>query len=463
MKVKYVLLSLSILLTNWVISQNLNGNWYGLVDIQGQLFRVQYILEENSGVWSARFLSPDQSASEYPCDKVTITSDSVIMSLSQMQITYRGKRNQGDKAIEGNLFQGESATPLVLSKTEAIKPVRSRAQNPKEPFPYKIEEVAFINNESGNLLSGTLTVPEGKGPFPAVILISGSGPQDRDETMLDHKPFWVLADHLSRNGFAVLRYDDRGVGESKGNFYTANSRDFAGDALAALTFLETKNFIDKTKTGFAGHSEGGYIAPMAAVMSSSVDFIISLAGSGVSGKDILHKQTIDVEKMEGLSPEQAEKDAKKNDDIFEILRNNPDSAAAASAIYAYLENSQAASLATIPNFEEYKKYHNSFFNSRWLRFFAEHNPADDWAKVKCPVLALNGDKDLQVDSDVNLNAIANALDAGGNTNFKTIKYVGLNHLFQPTETGRVSEYENIKTTIDPEVLADITNWLKGIL
>lgn len=462
MSLKHFFTQVLFLVSIGLGAQNLAGTWNGLLDVHGKKLRVQFILEENTSGWKARMLSPDQTSQEFECDLVSISEDSVIMTMSKINISFKGERVAEDVALNGNLFQGDNVNPLLLSKTEISKPIRERSQNPKEPFPYTIEEVTFENKESGITLSGTLSMPSGKGPFPAVVLISGSGPQDRDETMLDHKPFWVIADYLTRQGFAVLRYDDRGIGKSKGNFAIADSRDFAWDALAALNFLETKKFIDKTKTGFAGHSEGGYIAPMAAVMSSTVDFVISLAGSGVSGQEVLHQQTIDVEIKEGLSPQQAEKDAQKNDALFAILRQYPDSAEAASAIFKYLENSQEVSAETTPNFESYKNYHNSFFNSRWLRFFAQHNPSDDWKKVNCPVLAVNGDKDLQVNADINLKAIADALEEGGNTNYKTIKYVGLNHLFQPTEHGRVSEYENIDITIDPEVLTDMGNWLKEI-
>jgi len=444
-------------------SQQWQGKWNGVVSIGEQNFRLSYLLNQEGDHWVADMMSPDQSDNQFRCDRVHLSSDSVVFEASQMGIAFRGKFNDSHTEISGLVEQGDSKYPLILSKKEIRKSIKPRSQNPIEPFPYKVEEVKFSNTKAGIELSGTLTYPEGKGPFAAVILVSGSGPQDRDETILDHRPFWVIADYLSRQGYVVLRYDDRGVFQSGGNFQTATSLDFADDALAAIEFLESKNFVDKTKTGIIGHSEGGLVAPIAAAQSDKVDFIISLAGTGVSGREILHLQTIDIQSMEGMSKESAEADARKNDDIFNILDHYPDSTAAAKAILHYIDSTKKDLSGTIPDYENYKAYHNTFFNTQWMRTFGSYDSAQAWSKVKCPVLALNGDKDLQVNAYINLNAIAAALEKGGNYNYKTVTFQGLNHLFQPTLYGRVSEYGEIETTIDVQILEEMSSWMGTIL
>ncbi|MEY3399272.1 MAG: hypothetical protein RL220_1866 [Bacteroidota bacterium] len=269
----------------------------------------------------------------------------------------------------------------------------------------------------------------------------------------------MIADHLSRNGIAVLRYDDRGVGGSGGNVVSATSADFAGDALAAYRYLQSRKDINKQKIGLIGHSEGGLVAPIAAMKDPGIAFIISMAGPGIKGYDILVDQTIDIEMREGISRSMAEGHAKDITDVLDIVAQEPDSAIAAQKIIKHISESKADMALLMDDFESYKLMNNTFFNNPWMRFFAFFDPAQAWSSVKCPVLAINGSLDLQVNAEKNLNAIARSLESGGNKDYSTMIFQGLNHLFQPTETGRISEYQTIETTIDPDVLQKMSTWI----
>jgi pimeloyl-ACP methyl ester carboxylesterase len=312
-------------------------------------------------------------------------------------------------------------------------------------------------------LAGTLTLPEGKGPFPAVVLISGSGAQDRDETLLGHKPFLVLADHLTRNGIAVLRYDDRGVGKSKGNMMNATSMSLAGDAEAAVTYLLSRPEIDRKMIGLAGHSEGGLIAPIVASRNSNVAFIVSLAGPGVSGYDILIRQTRDIQTASGIPEKDIEETIKTNGRLFEMVMAEADQRKLAKTAMEWY-NKELDGQGITP--EERKTKMAQFtqgllsVNSPWFRYFLAAEPAEYWSKVKVPVLALNGDKDLQVSAAVNLPAIKASLKKAKNRKVTIKAMPGLNHLFQHCNTGSPSEYASIEETFSPEALQIITDWIK---
>ncbi len=340
---------------------------------------------------------------------------------------------------------------------EAAPP--DRPQEPLPPFPYRTEEVTFENAAAGITLAGTLTMPSQGAGFPAVVLLTGSGPQNRDEALFGHKPFLVLADHLTRRGIAVLRFDDRGVGSSEGSQTGATSADFATDADAALDYLRTRPGIDHTATGLAGHSEGGLIAFIAAAHHpEKVAFVVSMAGPGVKGEEISVMQTEDIIFARGTAPDAAKMAAaKQRRDLALIFGNTKE----------FVE-ANVDSLASViaPGFgfltDDLKKQVRGQIvasNTPWWRFFATHDPAADLEKITCPVLAVNGDKDLQVRSSVNLPAIRAALERGGNTTVETIVYPNLNHLFQTTETGDIEEYGLIEETFSPQVLNDIADWI----
>jgi alpha/beta superfamily hydrolase len=308
-------------------------------------------------------------------------------------------------------------------------------------------------------------MPNGDGPFPAVILITGSGSQNRNEELMGHKPFWVIADHLSRNGIAVLRYDDRGVGQSKGSPLNATSGDFATDAQAAFLYLRTRKEIIPESIGLSGHSEGGLIAPIVASSDHRIAFIISLAGPGVTGEQILHKQNYDISIASGAEEKQIKKGISINKKLFAILRREPDNNKAADKITATYRKILIKEKTPPEDIDKDIKQLNASLNPvsyNWFRYFISTDPAVFWKKVKCPVLALNGDKDLQVAAVINLPAIEKALKSGGNKVVKTVKLPELNHLFQHCKTGMPAEYGEIEETFSPEVLKIMSDWINGL-
>ncbi len=344
------------------------------------------------------------------------------------------------------------------SGTVEVAPL-NRPQEPQPPFPYREKEVTFENPAAGITLAGTLTMPAEGSKFPAVVLLTGSGAQNRNEELFGHKPFLVLADHLTRRGIAVLRLDDRGVGSSEGTQTDATSADFATDAVAALDYLRTRPEIDHTATGLAGHSEGGLIAFIAAADNpGKVAFVVSMAGTGVKGEEISAMQTEDILLARGTATDAAKMvAAKQRRDLALIFDNTPQFVEA---------NIDSLAGLIVPGFDALPDDTKDALraqilgsNSPWMRFFAAHDPAIDIVRVKYPVLAINGSKDLQVRPSVNLAAIEAALRKGGNSDVTTIEYPGLNHLFQTAETGLMAEYGQIEETFSPQVLEDITAWI----
>jgi fermentation-respiration switch protein FrsA (DUF1100 family) len=342
----------------------------------------------------------------------------------------------------------------------------NRPQTPAKPYPYIEEEVTILNKKDNISLSGTLTLPGRDSIYPAVILIAGSGPNDRDETIFGHKPFLVLSDYLTRNGFAVLRYDKRGVGRSTGDYKKATTADFASDAKEAIAYLQTRKEIDKNHIGLIGHSEGGVVASMVASESKDVKFIVLLASMGVKGNELLSvqnitelkRQNVDPETIVGLIPHL--KDALKKSQEWESTENDSVS----------IQNKLSKVWSQLPTLFKLRTKKENFIRSTynamispWLRQFLSIDPANYLEKTSCPVLAINGEKDTQVLADKNLTAIETALEKGGNNQYTIKKYPNLNHLFQVCETGDIDEYAKIEQTISPEVLEDITKWVKAQL
>jgi pimeloyl-ACP methyl ester carboxylesterase len=329
------------------------------------------------------------------------------------------------------------------------------AQNPKPPFPYQAVEVSYQNTAGGVKLAGTLTLPHGAGRFPAAILITGSGPEDRDETIFGHKPFWVIADYLSRRGIAVLRVDDRGVGGSSGDAMKATIEDQAGDVLAGVAYLKSRPDIDARHIGVIGHSEGGIIASVAASRSASVSFVVMLAGTGVPGIQVLRLQEDMILRAAGADAATVAKNRAAADVIVEVIQSEPDNQAALTKIRSRLEGMQnpmqdAAIQAQI-----------AMIRAPETQSLLAYDPAEALRKLKVPVLALNGSKDVQVPPKQNLPAISAALAAGGNKDFTVKELPGLNHLFQKCGQCTVAEYSTIEETFSPTALAVIGDWVAG--
>ena len=441
------------------INQRFTGNWSGEMELSGSKLELIYkiSLEEN-GELSAKMDVPAQGARDLPVNKAEVKTDSIFLQVAMIAGRFEGKMIN-DTTISGNWSQSGLNFPLTLNRTEKVTELK-RPQTPQPPFPYREEEVSYENTKAGIKLAGTLTIPENAENFPAVILISGSGAQDRDETIFEHKPFLVIADYLTRNGIAVLRVDDRGVGGSEGNTGNATSEDFAGDVLAGIEFLKTRKEVNSSKIGLIGHSEGGIVAPVVANKTSDVAFVVLLAGPGIPGEQIIYEQGRLIGLASGMTEEQVEQNQKTQETIFNIIKAEKDSAIRLDR----LQRTFTGGMYPMMNEDQKKAVDQqiSAVNSPWFSHFLKYDPYPALTKLKCPVLALIGEKDLQVPPNSNLPAIEKALAEGGNKNFKTLELPGLNHLFQQCETGAVAEYAQIEETISPEVLEIISEWILGV-
>lgn len=424
------------------------GSWEGAIDAGAVKLRIGVVITvKPDGVLSATMDSPDQGAFDMPLGGVTFSDGVLRFALARANGAFEGRVNAAGTEIAGTWTQG-MALPLVLKRVEKLSRP-NRPQEPKPPFPYRVEHVAIVNAPGQAVLDGTLTVPEGKGPFPAVVLITGSGPQNRDEEIFGHKPFLVLADHLTRRGIAVLRYDDRGVGKSTGKFASATSEDFAGDAWAAWQTLSMRPEIDARRIGLLGHSEGGLIAPMLAADHPEIAFVIMAGGPGVPGDQIMLAQAAAIMKASGVPEAAITANTDLQKQIFAILREETSMARVAERIEAIPAGSKEASAALAKQ-----------SSSPWMRFFVLHDPAPALAKVRCPVLAVGAELDLQVLPGQNLPVIEAALKQGGNPDVTVMRLPGLNHLLQPAKTGLPAEYAQIETTMAPAALDAITAWIQ---
>lgn len=449
---------------------SLAGIWQGNLKISGGIeLRIVFHLQHNdAGDYTATMDSPDQGAKGIPVGKVAVQERQVHIEVPVIHGLYEGEVQTGDSTIVGKWSQGGMSFDLILQRTLQVDEPK-RPQTPQPPFPYRAEDVGFENLADGIRLAGTLTIPERNGPFPAAILITGSGPQDRDETLLGHKPFLVLADYLTRQGIAVLRFDDRGVGASGGNFATATSEDFAQDVEAALDFLQSRTEIDTARIGLIGHSEGGLIAPMVAARNAAVAFIVLLAGPALPGENILELQSELIGRGMGFSERFLQFQRATAKQMYAILKTEPvDSIAKEkiralhAAVWETLDDSLKAEYRQYGDPEKLLEAGLEQMLSPWFRFFLTYDPRPTLRQVRCPVLALYGERDMQVPAKENSKAIQTELSAGGNTRVTVLKLPRLNHLFQSCQTGLPAEYGKIEQTMAPEVLERIAHWILGL-
>jgi len=449
---------------NSIDKKSVTGSWLGKINAGAIELRIVFnlsLIGKDSLV--ATLDSPDQGAKNIKLGPVTLKAENITISAGALLAEYNGII-KNDTTIEGTWKQAGKSTALNLKKLKTEFTV-NRPQEPKPPFPYTSEDITFPNEVAKIKLAGTLTIPAGEGPFPAVILISGSGAQNRNEELMGHKPFMVIADYLSRNGIAVLRYDDRGVGRSQGNYAEATSADLATDAEAAYTWLKKNQKTDQNAIGLIGHSEGGLIAPIVASANAGIAFIVSLAGPGVPGDEIIFRQSADISRLSGVDEKKIKESVSENKKLFKILKKEPDNKIASEKmITLYKELLEKKEMKPGEKEEAFGQVQSQLSPSglTWLRYFISTDPVLFWKEVKCPVLALNGEKDLQVASDVNLSAIEKALRSGGNKNIKSVKLEGLNHLFQHCKTGLPAEYVEIEETFSPEALKLISDWILGL-
>jgi pimeloyl-ACP methyl ester carboxylesterase len=388
----------------------------------------------------------------------------VRLELKRPAAVFAGKFNESRSEIEGEWQQGGGSLPLTLHR-QREEPQLGRPQDPKKPYPYKEEEVTFRNEPAGLKFAGTLTVPHGNGPYPAAVLLSGSGAQDRNESIVGHRPFLVLADHLTRQGIAVLRFDDRGVGGSEGDVSSATTRDFAADALAAVAFLKSRPEVDAGKIGLIGHSEGALVGPLAAVESEDIAFLVLLAAPGLPGEEIIYLQSAALVRVMGADEEAIAASRESQQRMFAIVKAEPDNEKARQRLEALqkemlqrmtADQRKAAGLSEESPIGEQAQ----MLLTPWFRFFLTYDPVPTLAKVKRPVLVIIGENDLQVPPAENLPRIEQALRRGGNTDFRVMRPARLNHLLQTSQTGLPLEYAQIEETIAPAALEAISGWIR---
>ena len=442
-------------------AQDIAGTWNGLLDVQGSQLRFVFNISKTATGISATMDSPDQGAKDIPTSSARFENAVLTIAIANMKMQYEGKLGENN-TITGTFKQGPMSVPLNLTKEKVEKAKLVRPQEPAQPYLYYTEDVTFTNAKAQITLAGTLTLPKKEGKFPVVVLISGSGPQNRDEELLGHKPFLVLADHLTKNGIGVLRFDDRGVGASKGDFKEATSADFATDVEAAVNYLLMRKDVNINKIGLMGHSEGGIIAPMVAAKSKDVAFIVLLAGTGVKGDELLLLQTALIQKAAGETEENIKKGQAISRGAFEMVNKSENTEGLKTQLTTYLQEKIKANPAAKPKEmteEAFAKMQVQTLTSPWMYYFLRYDPATALATVKCPVLAINGEKDLQVPAKINLDAIKMNLEKGKNKNVTTKSFPNLNHLFQECTTGSPDEYAKIEQTFAPVALDEITNWL----
>jgi uncharacterized protein len=444
------------------------ASWRGVLSPMAgvELRLVFHIRAEDSGTLTATMDSPDQGATGIAVQQATFQDGELDLQMPQLQARYRGRLVHAD-TIRGDWTQVGQSYPLVLARTQAGDEEVRRPQEPSPPFPYRVAEVRYPNPEAGIHLAGTLTLPEGNGPFPAVALITGSGAQDRDETVFGHRPFRVLADHLSRNGIAVLRSDDRGVGESEGEFAAATSFDFAGDAAAAVTWLRGRPEIDPGRVGLVGHSEGGLIAPIVSVERGSVAFLVLLAGPGLPGDESLQLQGAAVARAMGWDEDAIAESGRLQQILFEAIRDEGDrdarEARMENVLRSWLEATPAEERVAqgVPQGgeEAWIRSQLGLAASDWFRTFLMYDPREHLREVRVPVLALFGELDLQVPPGENVAAMEAVVRESGHSDFTIQVLPRLNHLFQTAETGAPMEYARIEETFSPTALEVISAWI----
>jgi len=453
---------IAMLLQNSADAQNqvvkgIFNKWGGKLDLgkDNKLIIVFRLWQENDTI-KATMDSPNQGVKDIPVDSVAVKDNIIYISIKNFNISFKGSFNEKDTSIFGTFSQGKFNQDLVLKPYKVNRP-----QEPKKPYPYKEIEVKF--DHGGIILAGTITMPEGKGPYPAVVLISGSGPQDRNEELFSHKPFWIIADYLTHNGYAVLRFDDRGTAKSTGNYKTAGMEDFAGDAYAAFEFMKKYPGIDPLKTGLIGHSEGGMIAPLLASRHPDIAFIIMMAGPGVRGDELLLLQSELIYKNAKVPPAVIKADQETKKKIFAIIMSEKDTAKLRIKIKKIYNKVNESDLLQLGIKKSQIDLVVKQYISPEMLSIIRFDPCPVLKKVKCPVLALNGDKDMQVPSKQNLKAIQSCFAESGNTKVTTKELWYLNHMFQSATTGAISEYLEIEETVSPVALEAMSEWLDGIL
>lgn len=444
------------------ISQEIIGDWFGKISIQGTELPIVIHVSKIGENYFTELDSPTQKAYGIKADSTFFENSVFRFQIGKLKADYIGKLD--NQSITGSFKQNGMNIPLVFTREKTNLEKTKKPQEPIEPFPYYIENIQIKNSSANLTLSGTLTKPKKKGNYPLVILISGSGPQNRDEELMGHKPFLVISDYLTRNGCAVFRYDDRGVGESTGNFSTATSLDFSNDVDCIVNYFSKRKDFKKSKIGLIGHSEGGLIAPIVASKNNEVDFIILLAGPGVSGAEILKLQSKLVAKSENPNWIDDGSNDKLMDGLVSIFNKNEDLNKTQAETRLLLNNLYKDSIKSIEknmglSFDDFIEATTQEMCSPWMKTFIMTDPELYLKTLKIPVFALNGSKDIQVDPTQNLTEIKRILEMNGNTQFQIKELPNMNHLFQVCKKCTVNEYSELSESFSFIALNEITQWL----
>lgn len=431
------------------------GVWQGAIAANGLRLRLQlHVTHDDKKQLLAALDSPDQGVSGLPAVKVSQKENSFHFEIPVVKGSYTGTLNPAKTVMTGSWTQSGVEQKLEFRRSDQLLPLL-RPQDPVKPYPYKEEEVTFSNDQAHVSLSGTLTLPQGPGPFPVAILLSGSGPHDRDETVEGHRSFLVLADHLTRKGIAVLRFDKRGIGKSTGSYDSATIQDFAADAQSAVAYLKTRKDMDPKRIGLIGHSEGGLIAPIVASHSTDIAWVVLLAAPALKGEDILLLQSELIMKVAGIGEEQISRTLDFNKQTYALARQEKDPAVFESKLSDLVQSTGMGALVPPATLQAQVRT----MASPWFRDILDYDPLPALRKTLCPLLALNGQKDLQVPPKENLYKIKKTLEDAGNKDVQASELPGLNHLFQHAPTGSPAEYGGIEETMAPEALAAVSDWV----
>jgi len=473
---KLVIVALIVCCIGQLKAQDIAGSWVGSIAVGGTHLHLVFNIKKVSDTsYTSTFDSPDQKAFGIACSNTSVKNNNLTIIALVIGGGYKGTWD-GKDSISGTFRQGSGSISMGLKRiSDAEKANLSkdpiRPQTPKQPYGYFTEDVEYDNADKSQHYGATFTRPDGSGKYPAVIIISGSGTQDRDGTMMKgHKPYWVLADYLTKNGIAVLRVDDRGAGKSSlgTDINNKTSLDFSYDVEASLNYLETRPDVDKKHLGLIGHSEGGMIAPMVAARRKDVSFIVMWGAAEAGGARILSEQYENRLVQQGIDSVAARAFGQaylQALNLFSSATSRDDLDQKLTSLFDEWRKKQSQKTLDALNIHDSSmptilKLFDGMYSSGWLRFFITYNPDLDLAKVKCDVLAINGDKDTQVIAAENLGKIQEALSKNGNKHFEVQALPGLNHLLQTAKTGQASEYENISETMSPMALKIISDWIK---
>lgn len=462
MKNRILVVLISLCSVSFAQNEEILGKWYGQLNVMGTSMKFNMDIDVKQDKLNVTLASPDQKIYGIETDSAYLINDTLYFKSNGMGASYLGVLKE--EKINGKFSQAGMELDLFFQRDSIVKEELKRPQEPKPPYSYYTEDVTVKNKKANIDLAGTLTLPSKAGKFPVVILISGSGPQNRDSEILGHKPFLVWADYLAKNGIGSFRYDERGVGESSGKYSVADLNDFYSDAQSVVKTINKRKEV--ASVGVLGHSEGGIIAPWLGSNSKEISFVVMLAAPGVPVTELMAEQRKLIYEIMGESDEDilfSNNLFKKIDELVLNLENkNLLADSLKKLIISVLDSSENPEHKDKILRDNITENTIPKVSSPWYKSFIAINPATYLSKIKQPVLAINGDKDLQVASYQNIPAIEKALKEGKCKNYKTKIYPGLNHLFQQCETGMVDEYGAIEETVNPQVLKDVATWINEL-